>query len=99
MFYTGAEDKAATLYGDLAVLHLQRQQPHLDSQPQHEMIDTPISMKPSRSPYLNDASPRQTRLNAVNDIGGSVGANTPASGGLSLYTTPSPAPSQVLGLV
>jgi hypothetical protein len=54
-------------------------------------------MKPIRSLYLNDASPRQMRVNAVNEIGGSIGANTPASGGLSLYSTPSPAPAQVEG--
>lgn len=101
----GAEDEAAALYGDLAVLHLQRQQLQWDSQSQHlpqvEMMDSPTAMKPNRSPYLNDASPKQTRSNAINDMGAStvstsgVGVHTPASGGISLYTTPSPGPSQV----
>eukprot|EP00250_Pteridium_aquilinum_P028141 c36647_g1_i1 orf=92-2434(+) len=100
----GAEDEAAALYGDIAILHLQRQQLQWDSQSQHisqvEMLDSPAALKPNRSPYLNDASPKQTRLHTINnDMGASSvstsGIHTPASGGVSLYTTPSPGPSQV----
>ncbi|KAH7278300.1 hypothetical protein KP509_38G034900 [Ceratopteris richardii] len=99
----GAEDEAAALYGDLAIFHLQRQQLHWDTQSQHasqiDMIDSPTSSKPSRSPYANDASPKQSRLHANNDMGvnsvSTSGINTPASGGISLYTTPSPGPSQI----
>ncbi|KAI5083222.1 hypothetical protein GOP47_0002965 [Adiantum capillus-veneris] len=97
----GAEDEAAALYGDVALFHLQRQQLQWDPQSQHnsqDMMDSPTASKPRGSPYSIDASPKQTRLH-INDMGVNLvstsGIHTPSSGGVSLYTTPSPGPSQI----
>ncbi|MCO5567903.1 hypothetical protein L7F22_021599 [Adiantum nelumboides] len=98
----GAEDEAAALYGDVALFHLQRQQLQWDPQSQHnpqgDMMDSPTASKSRGSPYSTDASPKQTRLH-INDMGVNLvstsGIHTPSSGGVSLYTTPSPGPSQI----
>ncbi|MCO5564648.1 hypothetical protein L7F22_018314 [Adiantum nelumboides] len=98
----GAEDEAAALYGDVALFHLQRQQLQWDPQSQHnpqgDLMDSPTASKSRGSPYSTDASPKQTRLH-INDMGVSLvstsGIHTPSSGGVSLYTTPSPGPSQI----
>ncbi|KAH8963977.1 hypothetical protein BDL97_04G039700 [Sphagnum fallax] len=101
----GADEDAATLYGDMAALHLQQQQQlHLEGRPQPAVapsyvmdeFDSGYGLQALRTPYSSNGSPKHSRLPlAISDIG-------IASSGLSTsgfptpsYSTPSPVQPQM----
>eukprot|EP00249_Psilotum_nudum_P000982 c13222_g1_i1 orf=51-2417(+) len=107
--FLGAEEDASLLYGEMAVLHLQRQQVQCDLRSQHsaeiDNSDVPCGIQSNKSPYSADGSPRQTKSNTLGDLWpnpmnaamltGVSGVHTPFEGGMPSYATPSPSMMQI----
>ncbi len=103
--WTGADEDAATLYGDMAALHLQQQQQlHLEGRPQPAVapsyvmdeFDSGYGLQALRTPYSSNGSPKHSRLPlAISDIGIASSGLTTSGFPTPSYSTPSPVQPQV----